>query len=178
MNSTYTFFRNGTFSRGAIVYSGDIESKDWAEQNGLEPEFEIKLHMRSLSLERNPIAIEKATTLLSGKYEGFCRRSARIEGFHSLTTAKRAGIFSCGWSFVDFMSNEFKWNVSMWGTSWTLRDINGNDVAQFKRTSFSIKRIGTLTILEEKIPESLLMLILLTCKMVHESIKESERSHS
>ncbi|KAJ2718239.1 hypothetical protein GGI07_005832, partial [Coemansia sp. Benny D115] len=72
-----------------------------------------------------------------------------------------------------YMSNEFKWKVSMWNTSWTLTDINGKEVAKFERESFKFWKIGTLHILED-VPDTLRALILLTCSMVHNTVKNCE----
>ncbi|KAI8323228.1 hypothetical protein GQ54DRAFT_251922, partial [Martensiomyces pterosporus] len=70
-----------------------------------------------------------------------------------------------GWSFVDYSSNEYTWRVSPLNNTFTLTDINGTTIAIFHRNAWKIKKTGTLDIVV-KVPESLLVLILVTCKFV------------
>ncbi|KAJ2560557.1 hypothetical protein GGH95_004826, partial [Coemansia sp. RSA 1836] len=113
--------------------------------------------------------------LLSGKYEGFMKRSVSLSGYGSTTLAKRSSIIKSGWSFVDFMSNEFTWRVSGWSTSWTLSDVNGQVVAKLTRATLHRNKLGTLEIMED-VPESLQSLIIVTCKLVHQTVQDGEHS--
>ncbi|KAJ2455792.1 hypothetical protein GGI03_006446 [Coemansia sp. RSA 2337] len=110
--------------------------------------------------------------------DDFKNRSSAQENaqpIYEIIMAKRMGIFDCGWKFIDFGSNEFFWRISGWNSSWTLTDVGGRVVAKFSRAGFRMSKLGVLEVMED-VKEPMLTLILLTCKLVHKSVQESEQS--
>ncbi|KAJ1662745.1 hypothetical protein EV178_005611 [Coemansia sp. RSA 1646] len=114
--------------------------------------------------------------VLTGKYENLLRRKALIRSEHGLSSAKRNGVFSCGWTFT-YMSNEYKWSTAAFNRRWVLRDINDREIAEFTRASLAFKRIGKLEIYHEQTepmdPEFVAMIVL-SCKLVHNTAKANE----
>ncbi|KAJ2003721.1 hypothetical protein GGI04_002867, partial [Coemansia thaxteri] len=151
MARTLTLFNRSALSRGALVYSSDYKNRSEALASST-PLYEIDCKLKYIELRRTTAT--GSESLLKGKYGGLLHRSVELEGFGSMTTAKRTGIVKQGWSFVDFTSNEFTWHVSCWSATWTLLDINGAVVAKLNRASFSPTKIGTLEIMED-MPESM-----------------------
>ncbi|KAJ2740121.1 hypothetical protein GGI20_005970 [Coemansia sp. BCRC 34301] len=172
MPSSFSLFNKGAFSQGALVYNRDFKSRGEALESG-EPIYQVYTGWQTVELLQNTAVGPQ--TLLSGKYEGLMRRSTLLNGYDSNTRAKRSGILRSGWSFVDFTSNVFTWRVSRWNASWTLTDINGSVVAKFTRATLHINKLGTLEIMEDA-PESLQSLIIVTCKLVHQTVQAKERS--
>ncbi|KAJ1895844.1 hypothetical protein LPJ66_004341 [Kickxella alabastrina] len=172
MSTSYTFFSKGAFSPSALVYIGIVESKNNIVENNIKPDFEINVNRDGLELRHKP-GTDDARVLISGKFEGLFKRSARFKDMNINTTAKRIELFLSGWSFVDENGNKFKWRIPIRRPVWYLRDDNGNIVAEFQRTTFSLGKIGTLVI-HNQVPESLRPLIILTCKMAHNTVRNSE----
>ncbi|KAJ1963924.1 hypothetical protein GGI12_001750 [Dipsacomyces acuminosporus] len=170
--TTYTFFNKGFFTHGAEVYQGVLEQIPEPSENKA-PDFTINVQYRNIVISENTGIASRE--LITGKFEGFLRHAAVLNGYHTMTRAKRIGVLKCGWSFVDFSSNEFTWRSSTWDKTFTLTDCNGEVIAIFHRAMRKVKLTGTLDVLV-KVPESLLALILVTCKMVHCTVKEKERS--
>ncbi|KAJ1895846.1 hypothetical protein LPJ66_004343 [Kickxella alabastrina] len=174
MTTSFTFFRKSVFSKGAIIYGGEVKSESAAAKQAIAPVYDIDFDGHDFALRYITQSLTSGMTVLLGQTDGMAKRSARIEGFNSGTTAKRTGWFFSGWTFVDFMGNKFTWIDSWWTTSWTLYDAGGKKIATFSRSMFVIIRCGTLVI-HEPVPDSLMALILLTCKMVHNTLKRHER---
>ncbi|KAJ2457406.1 hypothetical protein GGF42_002693 [Coemansia sp. RSA 2424] len=172
MPSSFTLFNKGAFSQGALVFDRDYKNRSEALENGV-PVYQVYTKWRTVELLQPTAVGPKA--LLSGKYEGFMKRSVSLNGYGSTTLAKRSSIIKSGWSFVDFMSNEFTWRVSGWSTSWTLSDVNGQVVAKLTRATLHRNKLGTLEIMED-VPESLQSLIIVTCKLVHQTVQDGEHS--
>ncbi|KAJ2016238.1 hypothetical protein H4218_003839 [Coemansia sp. IMI 209128] len=172
MPVTFTLFNKGAFSQGALVFDRDYKDRPEALANG-EPLYRVYTKWRAVELLEDTAVGPKA--LLSGKYEGLMKRSVSLNGFGSNTLAKRTAILRSGWSFVDFMSNEFTWRVSGWSTSWTLSDVNGAVVAKLTRATLRRNKLGTLEIMED-VSESLQALIIVTCKLVHQTVQDGEHS--
>ncbi|KAJ2818559.1 hypothetical protein FBU31_005825 [Coemansia sp. 'formosensis'] len=172
MPVTFTLYNKGVFSQGALVFDRDFKDRSEALENA-EPLYQIYTKWRTVEILHNTATGPKA--LLSGKYEGLLKRSASLSGFGSKTLAKRTAVLRSGWSFVDFSSNEFTWRVSGWNTSWTLSDVNGAVVAKLTRANLHRNKLGTLEIMED-VPESLQALILVTCKLVHQTVQDGEHS--
>ncbi|KAJ2898260.1 hypothetical protein GGI21_002403 [Coemansia aciculifera] len=172
MPSSFSLFNKGAFSQTALVYENDFKDRAAALESG-EPIYEVFTKWRKVGLQQTTADGPKA--LLLGNYEGFLKRSVSLSGYGSSTAAKRTGVLKLGWSFVDFMSNEFTWRVSGWKTSWTLSDVNGAVVAKFTRTKLHRNKLGILEIFED-VPESLQSLIIVSYKLVHKSVQDGERS--
>ncbi|KAJ2741972.1 hypothetical protein GGI20_004805 [Coemansia sp. BCRC 34301] len=170
MPSSFSLFNKGAFSQGALVYDRDFKNRSEALESG-EPIYQVYTRWRTVELLQNTAVGPQ--TLLSGKYEGWLSLSVLLNGYGSHTRAKSSGTFRSGWSFVDFMSNEFTWRVSGWNTSWTLTDINGSVVAKLTRATLHRNKLGTLEIMED-VPESLQSLIIVTCKLVHQTVQDGE----
>ncbi|KAJ2751681.1 hypothetical protein GGI19_004330 [Coemansia pectinata] len=174
MPSTLSLYYKGAFSRSAIVFNDDYKNRSSALENA-QPVYEIVSKWRTIEIQ--PSNAVSQQILLTGKYEGWTGHSVSLTGFGGITVAKRMGVLNCGWKFVDFTSNEFFWRISGWNSSWTLTDVAGKVVAKFTRAGFHMSKLGVLEVMED-VNEVLLTLILLTCKLVHQSVQESERSSS
>ncbi|KAJ2411184.1 hypothetical protein H4218_004428 [Coemansia sp. IMI 209128] len=172
MSSIYSLYYKGAFSQSALVFPGDFKNRTTAAEN-TEAIYEIASKWRTITL--SPLREVSSEPLLRGKYEGWTGRTVRLNGFGGETVAKRRGCMSLGWSFVDFMSNEFSWHVSTWSTSWTLTDAGGRVVAKFTRAGFKLSKMGVLEVME-RVDEVLLALILISCRLVHQSVHESENN--
>ncbi|KAJ2908917.1 hypothetical protein GGI21_002402 [Coemansia aciculifera] len=172
MPSSFSLFNKGAFSQTALVYENDFKDRAAALESG-EPVYTVYTKWRKVGLQQTTAAGPK--DLLLGKYEGFLKRSVSLSGYGSSTAAKRAGVIRSGWSFVDLTSNEFTWRVSSWNTSWTLSDVNGAVVAKLTRATLHINKLGVLEIFED-VPESLQSLILVSCKLVHQTVQDGEHS--
>ncbi|KAJ2263373.1 hypothetical protein GGI01_000790 [Coemansia sp. RSA 376] len=172
MPATFTLFNKGAFSQRALVFDRDFKNRSEALENA-EPLYQVNTKWSTVEILHNTATGPKA--LLSGNYKGWLKRSVSLNGFGSNTLAKRTAVVRSGWSFVDFTSNEFTWRVSGWSTSWTLTDVNGSVVAKLTRATLHRNKLGTLEIMED-VPESLLALILVTCKLVHQTVVDGERS--
>ncbi|KAJ2862195.1 hypothetical protein GGH94_004426 [Coemansia aciculifera] len=157
-----------------IVFNDDFKNRSSALENA-QPVYEIVSKWRTIEIQ--PSNAVSQQILLTGKYEGWTGHSVSLTGFGGITVAKRMGVLNCGWKFVDFTSNEFFWRISGWNSSWTLTDVAGKVVAKFTRAGFHMSKLGVLEVMED-VNEALLTLILLTCKLVHQSVQESERSSS
>ncbi|KAJ2053166.1 hypothetical protein H4S04_000846, partial [Coemansia sp. S16] len=162
----------GAFSRSVLVFNDDFKNRSSAQENA-QPIYEIISKCRTVEIQ--PSNATSQQTLLLGKYKGWTGHSVSLTGFESTSVAKRMGIFDCGWKFIDFGSNEFFWRISGWNSSWTLTDVGGRVVAKFSRAGFRMSKLGVLEVMED-VKEPMLTLILLTCKLVHKSVQESEQS--
>ncbi|KAJ1725429.1 hypothetical protein LPJ53_000359 [Coemansia erecta] len=169
MSTVYTLVKPTTYTPCALVYEGSAESKNWKTEMQYPPLYEINFRHRHIEL-RQTISESTTTAVLKGEYHGLTRSSATIEGFNSSVSAKRRSKLKYGWSFVDFSGNEFKWFTTVLGHTFTLCDVNNKEVAKFVLRLRNYRVAGTLTILEEKMPEQLLALVMLTCKLVHNSM--------
>ncbi|KAJ2879863.1 hypothetical protein FB639_002974, partial [Coemansia asiatica] len=153
----------------ALVYLGTPDGRDWKTIIEAPPAYEVSFSERLMQL-RQSFSDLSTKVLLKGRYHGMTRSSAVIEGFNGQASAKRRGKFKCGWSFVDFNSNEFSWYLSTWGFWWELRDVSDKVVAKFVTKKKSHHLMGVLTVYENDMPESMLMLVLLTCTIVHNNV--------
>ncbi|KAJ1850502.1 hypothetical protein LPJ73_003422 [Coemansia sp. RSA 2703] len=169
MSTVYTLVKPTTYTPCALVYAGSAESKSWKTALQEPPLYEINFRGRYIEL-RQTISESTTTVVLKGEYHGLTRSSATIEGFNSSASAKRRSKLKYGWSFVDFNSNEFQWFTTVLGHTYTLRDGNNKEVAKFVLRLRDYRAVGTLTILEENMPEQLLALVMLTCKIVHNNM--------
>ncbi|KAJ1850511.1 hypothetical protein LPJ73_003419 [Coemansia sp. RSA 2703] len=158
MSTVYTLVKPTTYTPCALVYAGSAESKSW------------KTALQEAALLRQTISESTTTVVLKGEYHGLTCSSATIEGFNSSASANRRSKLKYGWSFVDFNSNEFQWFTTVLGHTYTLRDGNNKEVAKFVLRLRDYRAVGTLTILEENMPEQLLALVMLTCKIVHNNM--------
>ncbi|KAJ2498278.1 hypothetical protein GGH96_004427 [Coemansia sp. RSA 1972] len=170
MDTTLTYFRKSAFSRDVLVYTGDLDSQP-AEGTQPYPVYYLDVGSRHINLCQN--ATQLTSPLLAGKQHGMLGRTATIRG-DFISTAHRNGAFSNAWTFV-YMAEEFKWGIARWSNRWTLVDGRGNNVAVFERASFRASKIGTLSIPAGP-PEHLVWLVVLTCELVHRTIKSSERA--
>ncbi|KAJ2135435.1 hypothetical protein GGH17_002375 [Coemansia sp. RSA 788] len=170
MDTTLTYFRKSAFSRDALVYAGDLDTQP-AEGTLPSPVYYLDVRSRHINLCRN--ATQVTSPLLACKRHGMLGRSATIRG-DITSSAHRNGAFSNAWTFV-YMAEEFKWSIARWSNRWTLVDGRGNTVAVFERASFRASKIGTLNIMPGH-PEHLVWLIVLTCELVHRTVKSSERA--
>ncbi|KAJ2402033.1 hypothetical protein GGI23_001002 [Coemansia sp. RSA 2559] len=160
--TTFTIFRKSALSLDGLAFSGE-HRKNPQKENGMLPAYQINIGNKSLGLlEQTPAGLEPAIT---GYFEGISLTKALLHTRSSLSSARSNNTFSRGWTFV-YLSSEYKWKVSLTGTKWTLTDMNKQAVASFKRSSWKMMHIGTLTIHALADPE-LMALIILTCKMVH-----------
>ncbi|KAJ1855915.1 hypothetical protein GGH12_005362 [Coemansia sp. RSA 1822] len=170
MDTTLTYFRKSAFSRDALVYSGDLDSQP-AEGTLPFPIYYLDIGTRHINLCRN--ATQVTSPLLTGKQHGILGRTATIRG-DIISSAHRNGVLSNAWTFV-YMAEEFKWSISRWSNRWTLVDGRGNNIALFERASFRASKIGTLNI-SAGLSEHLVWLVVLTCELVHRTVKASERA--
>ncbi|KAJ2813737.1 hypothetical protein H4S07_000447 [Coemansia furcata] len=168
--SVYSLYHKGAFTRSTLVFPNDHKNLTSAQEEG-QALYEITRHTRSMEL----IRCANTQTLLTGKYEGFTARTMSLTGFGATTKAKQAGMWKLGWKFIDFSSNEFTWHVSAMSSSWTLTDQGGRVVAKFTRARLRISKLGVLEVME-RVDEALLALILVTCKIVHHDVQESEQN--
>ncbi|KAJ1880922.1 hypothetical protein LPJ57_001946 [Coemansia sp. RSA 486] len=169
MSVQFTFIKPQYITSNALVYNGPPNGQSWKTIIETPPAYEVNFNERLMQL-RQSFADSSTRVLLKGRYHGMTRSSADIEGYDKQTTAKRRGKFKYGWSFVDFNSNEFAWHLSTLGFSWELHDVNGVVVAKFVCEKKSHHLMGVLTVYEGSMPEPLLMLVLLSCTIVHNNV--------
>ncbi|KAJ1727138.1 hypothetical protein LPJ61_004736 [Coemansia biformis] len=169
MVETYTYFRRTKVSRDAVVYKGALEEMPNPE-TGPAPTYVAEMSFRTFALHENTDSGTRI--LLTGHYEGILGRSAVIKGDHLLSMAKEGGLFDDGWSFT-YMADSYRWRVAWFGRRWTLEDRNKNVLAKLERASFKYTKIGVLEILTE-MDDDLKALVLITCEVVHRTIKSSE----
>ncbi|KAJ2485488.1 hypothetical protein IWW37_005927 [Coemansia sp. RSA 2050] len=177
MSLIFSLYYKGTFSHSVLVLPGDYKNRSTALENA-EAIYEIISKWRTITLTPLKEAVVGSEPLLSGKYEGWTSHTVRLSGFNKATVAKRMGCMNLGWKFIDFMSNEFCWRVSGWNSSWTLTDAGGRVVAKFTRAGgLRLSKMGVLEVMEN-VDEPLLALILLSCRLVHQSVQDSEHHSS
>ncbi|KAJ2621181.1 hypothetical protein GGI25_005405 [Coemansia spiralis] len=165
---TFTFFRK-TLSQSAVVFHGDLDKKP-EDGESIQPLYHINIKRGSLELLQ-PTATGMQS-VLTGSFDSITRRSATIRSTSGLSAVKSNGILSSGWTFI-YLSDKYKWTVSTWNNSWTLKDINDRPLAKFTRFSFKFKKMGKLEVYKELDPV-LIAMVMLTCKLVYNTVHASE----
>jgi hypothetical protein len=171
--TTFTFFDEPESSKSAQVYKGQFKGRS---ELGRQPRaYTVRIDGQNISLRES--TSYGGYALLSGTLKGFRRNHAQIEGFNKTAHVKTDGWFTGAWAFVDFDGKGYAWNVSFPRTSWKLLDTMGVAIASFNRQKWKTDIEGHLTI-HTNIPESLLALVILTSKLVHNRVKGKEKSGS
>ncbi|KAJ2760854.1 hypothetical protein H4S06_001510 [Coemansia sp. BCRC 34490] len=180
--TTFTFFRKGWRAKRVWIYAGDYDKipTNGGKTGADTPPYTIGVSGRSMELIQNKSA-GGTHTVLTCKYEGFARHKALIRSDHGITSTERNGLFSSGWKFV-YMSTQYKWSVPMFSSVWILCDAGNREIARFHRNSFRFRRIGRLEIYSQQpygtIDPDFVAMIMATCKLVHNTVKNNERSAS
>ncbi|CAO3631972.1 unnamed protein product [Cunninghamella echinulata] len=171
--TAYTFFRDG--SKGAAkIYSGNLH-----EENPHQPvNYRIKLNKKTYELY-DELQQQKGMygPILKGNYTNSSKSKATMEGFNMEVNMKQGGfLLSDKWTFTDpFQGNKsFTWKIDFMGDSWKLKDDQTQQViASFERAGFSFRKQGVLTIYYQ-VPLYLLAYIILSHKLLHQSLKKEE----
>ncbi|CAO3673615.1 unnamed protein product [Umbelopsis ramanniana] len=171
--TTFTFFDDPESSKSAQVFKGQF--KDRSELREQPRAYTVHIDGRNLHLRES--TSYGGYALLFGTLKGFSKSRAQIEGFRKTAHVKKDGIYTGAWAFVDFEGKQYTWNVSFFRGSWKLPDTTGTTIASFDRQTWKTDIEGHLTI-HTDIPESLLALIILTSKLVHNRVKSKEKSGS
>ncbi|KAJ2661773.1 hypothetical protein IWW48_002167 [Coemansia sp. RSA 1200] len=169
-------------TKRARIYAGDHSKipTDGEKTGADTPLYNIEAGRRSMELIQNNSA-GGTHTVLTCKYEGCARHKALIRSNHGLSSTERNGLFSSGWKFV-YMSTQYKWSVPIFSSVWTLRDTSNKEIARFHRNSFRFRRIGKLEIYSQQLHRTIdpdfVAMIMVTCKLVHNTVKNNERRAS
>ncbi|KAJ2808231.1 hypothetical protein H4R20_000958 [Coemansia guatemalensis] len=169
MDTIFTFYKDRLFSKEVVVYRDERDEQPENDGNA-PPEFEIKIHTRSLLILENTGS--GTQELLSGTYENLAKTSALLNGKSSISMAKRKSIVSREWSFIH-LSNTYKWDVKLLNREWSLHNADGNVLARFNRLWFGFKKLGRLYMVDG-LDKELQAMVLLTCELVHRSVKARE----
>ncbi|CAO3639475.1 unnamed protein product [Cunninghamella blakesleeana] len=167
--TTYTFFREKS-GGSARVYCGTFEREEQVNQP-----IAFRIGMTSMMSELydgNNIEIP----ILKATYLNKSKNKAMIEGFNTGFEMKNSGLMSEKWKWSDpFNKNKaYQWKIDFFGLSWKLKDVDhGTILASFERADLSIKKQGVLTIYY-RIAPYLLSFIILSHKIVHQSVKNEE----
>ncbi|KAI9501002.1 hypothetical protein GGI25_003076 [Coemansia spiralis] len=165
---TFTLFRKKV-TNCATAFRGDYES--YPESDNVRPIYLINFKGSSLEVLQDTDG--NTRSVLAGDFESIIRNSAIVRSDNGLSSLKRNGIFTSGWSFT-YLSDKYIWTVSTWNRTWTLKDANDKPIARFTRSSLKFKKIGVLNIYKQSDPV-FVAIIVLTCKLVHNSVKSNER---
>ncbi|KAJ2776492.1 hypothetical protein H4R18_005641 [Coemansia javaensis] len=157
------------FSRDVLVFEGEVEEQPAASAAA----YEIEMGWRAVALRRRARPGGQLQDVLGGVYEGVLGRSAVLRGEALVSTPRRIGVLVSGWSFT-YGAEEFHWDVSTLNRSWVLTDGAGRAVARFRRASLKYTKIGVLHIESEPGPD-LAALAILTCEMVHRTLKNERK---
>ncbi|KAJ1829758.1 hypothetical protein LPJ56_000070 [Coemansia sp. RSA 2599] len=169
MSTQFTLIKQQLASDSAQVYLGPHNNHNWKVIAEAPPAYEVNLGDRQLQV-RQGFGDQSTIVLLKGTFHGITKSSAVIEGYNGQASAKRRSKLKVVWSFVDFSGNEFSWHMSKWGFSWELRDVNDRKVAEFATKKKSNHLMGVMTVYDDSLPESSLMLALLTCTLIYNSM--------
>ncbi|KAI8332672.1 hypothetical protein BC941DRAFT_436292 [Chlamydoabsidia padenii] len=167
MELKFTLFNDDAMiPGGAYVYMGHLKEPS----PGL-PAYRIKCKKNKYWLYDGRPKHHGRSELLYGKlsFFSFLGKIGTIDGYNSTFEVSRSGVFSTKLKFVDsFTGRQYKWKVgAICPSGWELYDQDDKMVAHFDRHIFKMSRHGQLTVYQDKVPEHLLGLILLTHKLLH-----------
>ncbi|KAI8319066.1 hypothetical protein GQ54DRAFT_52175 [Martensiomyces pterosporus] len=169
MVKTFTFVEPSRWSKKkSAVYRGSFDG--YAHVPNRTPDFQATVDHRDLSLS---IGTDEKS-VLSGRLEGFSKRRLTIAGQGSSVTGKYTGLRQ-NLEFSDFSGRKYTWKQSAFSSKLNLEDASGNKIATFTHVHLSLRVLGHLE-LQRDVDDTLLCLILLTCKL--ELYRQAENSRS
>ncbi|KAI9300579.1 hypothetical protein BJ944DRAFT_272834 [Cunninghamella echinulata] len=168
MAEVYTFFRDGYFGK-ARVYSGDWEEEDKSQTL----EYRVMMSYKTAKLYDEKDIYKRREPILWSNFTNLLKTKCIIKGYNTTFEMKKEGLFTNSWSFMDSLdeNKKYTWHVSKLLYHWELRDGQHLVIAEFDRAKWTIRRQGVLTI-HQQVPPYLLSCILLTHKILHESIRD------
>ncbi|KAI9500934.1 hypothetical protein GGI25_005404 [Coemansia spiralis] len=165
----YAFFKKELSQATTLVFSGDYDLFP-EEFNSTKPMYRIDIEGRSLELFQ--YGSSSMRSILAGSYEGLTKSKALISGINGLSTVKRPGLLSSGWTVV-YMNDRYKWELPAMSNALTLTDADNSVIAKFIMRAIRQARLGALY-LYKNVDQEFLAIIMLTCKMVHATIPQSD----
>jgi hypothetical protein len=169
--TVFTIFDAADSSKSAQVYAGQF--KERAELQRQPPAYTVRIEGRNISVYASPS--HGGHVLLSGTLEGLTNSHVLMVSFNKSAQVRNDDIFKGAWAFVDFEGKKYVWDVEFWGGAWKLVYATKTTITSFDRKAWKSDIEGHLSI-HTSIPESLLILIILTNKLVHNRVKSSEQA--
>ncbi|CAO3639412.1 unnamed protein product [Cunninghamella blakesleeana] len=174
MITQYTYFKDKGGNGSARIYYGV-----WDKEDTNQPlQYRIKMSCRTGELyDETDIHKSRKEPLLVFRMENCSQdKGEMISEDGTVFSMKQHGVWSIKWTFLDGFNHHrpYTWKINGWETSWSLTDdLDGQTIAEFKRSNLSIKKQGVLTIYVQVAPY-FLSCILLSHKILHQKLKEDE----
>lgn len=173
MITQYTYFRDEGGNGAARIYYGA-----WDNEDKNQPlQYRIKMTRNTGELyDETDMYTKSREPLLAFRMDNCSQSKGEMIGYGTTFSMKQHGIWSIKWTLMDGLDNNrpYTWKINSCENRWTLKDdVYGHTIAEFKRSSFSIKKQGVLTIYVQIAPY-FLSCILLSHKILHQKLKEDE----